>query len=89
MSAVLSGQRESIDRSMYQNMDHSSFALTQNHWKLTFNADRKNGLYELYHLMDDPYERNNCLEQHPEMAEQMKLLLQKLRIDDDRYQRTF
>ena len=44
-------------------------------WKLRYY--RKQGVYELYNLSDDPQERKNVIDKYPEKAEELKAIMLK------------
>lgn len=83
MLGALLGEGETPGRSLYWNMDHASFAVKRDGWKLTVNADRKSGREELYNLDADPLEQEDCLEKYPDRAAELRKLINAWRKDDD------
>ncbi len=48
-------------------------AIRDNQWKLLVDADGKR--VELYRLVDDPEERHNLADQHPDVVDRLKLIV--------------
>ena len=68
-------------------------AIRQGPWKLIFDNDfqdgpkadrRRPGPLELYNLQDDPAEKNDVAEQHPEVVKELQALLEKVKGSGDR-----
>ncbi len=80
---VLAGKADSLDRALYWNMSHASFAVKKDNWKLTVNADRLNGRTELFNLASDPSEQEECHSRFPEKVQELKRLLAIYREGDN------
>ena len=57
-------------------------AVRKGQWKLLHMNLRKNPYYELYNIAADPAERYNVIESHPDIAEELKAIMQSAHIDN-------
>jgi arylsulfatase A-like enzyme len=58
-------------------------AVRQGNWKLLHLGVRKEARYELYNLAGDPSEVHNVIELYPEIAQELKSIMDNERMDDE------
>lgn len=78
-AAAFKGER--VERApMLHHSSQGGFAIRKGDWKLVLGSGNKAqpGNMELYHLKDDPSEKKNVINQHPEQVAELKKLAAKM-----------
>lgn len=75
LSTLLEGKKIDKKRYVVYGSNLGPGVVMNDGWKLRYY--RKLGVYELYNLLEDPQERKNVIDQHPEKAEELKAIILK------------
>jgi len=80
---VISGEGEFPPRSLYSaGPGFRSQALRYGDWKLIVFAGKKGGKVELFNIANDPNEKDNLAESHPEKLEELRRKLKEAAAND-------
>ncbi|MFV0585572.1 MAG: sulfatase-like hydrolase/transferase [Parabacteroides gordonii] len=72
-TALLAGEHIDPKRYVVYGSNLGPGIVTNEGWKLRY--CKKQGVYELYNLLDDPQERKNLIDKYPEKAEELKAIM--------------
>ena len=84
---ISGGETTPPERGIYWNLKHTRFAIREDGWKLIVRREEDEEPLELFHIDEDPYEKENVAAQHPDIVSRLKKRIDAEHAKDDRLKR--